>query len=183
MRGPLSRDRTGSCVLLASKRIHPPPPSSPRPRRSAPLRYDITVSSAFASFLLSPGMIFRCPPRVFSLSASLPPSCFLGECQKHTSKDAEYPIMVVEEVIEIFTVSSASRNFDATDIPRSCVIIYQHSFFLPACSIFGRISEEEREREREGRVTQRERGRVGDSTGSNFPLQDDKIFRRKGLAN
>lgn len=98
-----------------------------------------------SSFLLSPGMIFRCPFGVFSLPhASLtriPASFSVLRLRRVLEAHLEgrgIPIMVVEEVIEIFMVSSASRNFDATDIHWSCVIIYRH-FFLPAFSIFGRI--------------------------------------------
>lgn len=137
---------------------HPLRSAASSPLRSTPIRYYGVLRLRFV-FALPGGDLSMSTSRVFSLSASLPPSCFLGECQKHTSKDAEYPIMVVEEVIEIFTVSSASRNFDATAIPRSCVIIYQHSFFLPACSIFGRISKEERERKRGASDAARERSR------------------------
>lgn len=56
--------------------------------------------------------------------------------------------ITVEEVIEIFMVSSASRNFDATDIHWSCVIICLRSFFL-ARFLYLRANQRRRERERE----------------------------------
>lgn len=100
---------------------------------STPIRYYGVLCRCASSFLLSPGMIFRCPPRVFSLLrasrifASFSLLLLQGVPEAHLEGHG-IPIMVVEEVIEIFMVSSASRNFDATDIHWSCVIIYQHFF-------------------------------------------------------
>lgn len=87
------------------------------------------------------------------------------------------PIIAVEEVIEIFIVSSASRNFNATDIRWSCVIIDQHFFFL-TCFLYLRANQ----RQRKKRVTQRERS-CSDSTGSNFPLlyRTIRFFGEKNL--
>lgn len=163
-RGLLSRD--GSCVFLAD-----PPPSN-SVASLVPLRYDITVSfgCCACSFLLSPGMILRCPPRVYPLphahGIALSFSVLLLRGVPEAHLEGRGIPITVEEVIEIFMVSSASRNFDATDIHWSCVIICLRSFFLAR---FLYLRANQRRRERERRVTQRERSR-SDSTGSNFPL-------------
>lgn len=153
-RGLLSRD--GSCVYLAD-----PPPSN-SVASLVPLRYDITVSfgRCACSFLLSPGMILRCPPRVFPLphahriALSFSVLLLRGVPEAHL-EGRGIPI-TVEEVIEIFMVSSASRNFDATDIHWSCVIICLRSFFSCPLPLSSGESAKEREREREAAAIRQE---------------------------
>lgn len=143
-RGLLSRD--GSCVFLAD-----PPPSN-SVASLVPLRYDITVSfgCCACSFLLSPGMILRCPPCVFPLphahDIALSFSVLLLRGVPEAHLEGRGIPITVEEVIEIFMVSSASRNFDATDIHWSCVIICLRSFFL-ARFLYLRANQRRRERE------------------------------------
>lgn len=94
---------------------------------STPIQYYGVLCRCASSFLLSPGMILRRPSRVLSLlrASRVAPSFFLwllpGVPEAHL-EGRGIPI-TVEEVIEIFIVSSASRNFHATDIHWSCVII------------------------------------------------------------
>lgn len=120
---------------------------------STPIRYyGILRLLRLFVFALSPGMILRCPPRVFPLpharGIALSFSVLLLRGVPEAHLEGRGIPITVEEVIEIFMVSSASRNFDATDIHWSCVIICLRSFFL-ARFLYLRANQRRRERERE----------------------------------
>lgn len=83
------------------------------------------------------------PSRFSHVSASFSLLLLRGVPEAHLEGHG-IPIMVVEEVIEIFMVSLASRNLDATDIRWVLRNYLPALFFLPAFSIVERISEGER---------------------------------------